>query len=187
MVEFLPPALILIVAAFLIGPTRGIVRDIVVLGAPLLTLWAIWQVPNGVVTTVPFLDYVIEPVEGSELRRWFATIFGIMTFVGGLYAYRQAKWYELAAAFAYAAGAIGVCFAGDLITLFLFWEFMALFSTVIVWSGGTPAARAAGIRYAIMHLLGGIILKVGIEGVVIHTGSIDIQPMLATSLDTWLS
>ncbi|MDJ0832467.1 MAG: Na(+)/H(+) antiporter subunit D [Gammaproteobacteria bacterium] len=186
MVEFLPPALILIAAAFLIGPTRGVVRDVIVLGAPLLTLWAIWQVPNGVVTTVPFLDYVIEPVEGSELRRWFATIFGIMTFVGGLYAYRQAKWYELAAAFAYAAGAIGVCFAGDLITLFLFWEFMALFSTVIVWSGGTPAARAAGIRYAIMHLLGGIILKVGIEGVVIHTGSIDIQPMLATNFDTWL-
>ncbi len=186
MVEFLPPALILIVAAFLIGPTRGVVRHAIVLGAPLLTLWAIWQVPNGVVTTVPFLDYVIEPVEGSELRRWFATIFGIMTFVGGLYAFRQAKWYELAAAFAYAAGAIGVCFAGDLITLFLFWEFMALFSTVIVWSGGTPAARAAGIRYAIMHLLGGIILKVGIEGVVIHTGSIDIQPMLATNFDTWL-
>ncbi len=186
MTEFLPPALILIVAAFLIGPTRGVLRHAVILGAPLLTLWAIWQVPNGVVTTVQFLDYVIEPVEGSELRRWFATIFGLMTFVGGLYAFRQAKWYELAAGFAYAAGAIGVCFAGDLITLFLFWEFMALFSTVIVWSGGTAAARAAGIRYAIMHLLGGIILKVGIEGVVVHTGSIDIQPMLATNIDTWL-
>jgi len=186
MTEFLPPALILIVAALLIGPTRGVFRHVVVLGTPLLTLWAIWQVPNGVVTTVPFLDYVIEPVEGSELRRWFATIFGLMTFVGGLYAFRQAKWYELASGFAYAAGAIGVCFAGDLITLFLFWEFMALFSTVIVWSGGTPAARAAGIRYAIMHLLGGIILKVGIEGVVVHTGSIDIQPMLANNLDTWL-
>ena len=38
-----------------------------------------------------------------------------------------------------------------------------------------------------MHLLGGIILKVGIEGVmVIHTGSIDIRPMLATSFDTWM-
>ena len=65
-----------------------------------------------------------------------------MAFVGGLYAYRQAKWYELAAAYAYAAGAIGVSFAGDLITLFLFWELMALFSTVVVWCGGTEEARA---------------------------------------------
>jgi multicomponent Na+:H+ antiporter subunit D len=109
-----------------------------------------------------------------------------MAFGGGLYAYRQAKWFELAAAFAYAAGAIGVSFAGDLITLFLFWELMALFSTVVVWCGGTPGARAAGIRYAIMHLLGGVILKVGIEGVMVHTGSIDVQPMLATNFDTWM-
>ncbi len=186
MTEFLPPALILLAGAILIGPLRGHLRSAVVLVAPLLTLWAVWQVPDGVVTTAPFLDYVIEPVEGSPLRRLFATIFALMAFVGGLYAFRQAKWYELAAGYAYAAGAVGVSFAGDLITLFIFWEMMALFSTVVVWAGGTPAARAAGIRYAIMHLLGGIILKVGIEGVVVHTGSIDIQPMLATNFDTWM-
>jgi multicomponent Na+:H+ antiporter subunit D len=37
-----------------------------------------------------------------------------------------------------------------------------------------------------MHLLGGVILKVGIEGVVVHTGSIDVQPMLANNFDTWM-
>jgi len=186
MPEYLPPAVILIVAALLIGPTRGHVRSAIVLLAPLATLWAIWQVPNGVVLTVPFLDYQIEPVEGSEVRRLFATIFAIMAFAGGLFSFRQARWYELAAANAYAAGAVGVSFAGDLITLFLFWELMALFSTVIVWAGGTPAARAAGIRYAVMHLVGGVILKVGIEGTVVHTGSIDIMPVLATNFDTWM-
>jgi multicomponent Na+:H+ antiporter subunit D len=186
MTEFLPPALILVAAALLIGPLRGHARSAVVLLAPLATLWAVWQVPDGVVTTVSFLDYQIEPVEGSALRRLFATIFALMAFVGGLYAFRQARWYELAAGYAYAAGAVGVSFAGDLITLFIFWELMALFSTVIVWCGGTPEAKAAGMRYAVMHLFGGIILKVGIEGVVIHTGSIDIQPMLATNFDTWM-
>ena len=186
MIEFLPPALILLVGAILIGLTRGVWRSAVVLLAPLLTLVAVWQVPDGVVLTVQFLGYPIEPVEGSPVRRLFATIFAVMAFTGGLYAFRQAKWYELAAAFAYAAGAVGVSFAGDLISLFLFWELMALFSTVVVWSGGTPEARAAGIRYAIMHLLGGVILKVGIEGVVIHTGSAEIRPLLATDFDTWM-
>ncbi len=186
MLELIPPAIFMILAAALIGPARGRVREAIVLGAPLLTLWFIWQVPDGVVYDIAFLDYRIEPLEGSSVRRLFATIFALMAFVGGLYAFRQAKWYELAAAYAYAAGAIGVSFAGDLISLFLFWEFMALFSTVVVWCGGTPEARAAGIRYAIMHLMGGIILKVGIEGVVVHTGSIDIRPMLATNFDTWM-
>lgn len=184
--EMLSPALILLAAAILIGLFKGPARTAVVLIAPLLTLWAIWQVPDGVQGTVKFLSYAIEPVEGSPLRRLFATIFAIMVFVGGLYAYRVARWYELAAAYAYACGAIGVCFAGDLITLFLYWEFMALFSTVVVWCGGTAAARAAGIRYAIMHLLGGVILKVGIEGVVVSTGSIQITPMLATDFSSWM-
>ena len=184
--ELFSPALIMVLGALLIGPTRGWARSAVVLLAPLLTLWAVWQVGDGVQGTMKFMSYYIEPVEGSALRRLFATVFALMAFVGGLYAFRTARWYELAAAFAYAAGAIGVCFAGDLITLFLYWELMALFSTVIVWCGGSPAARAAGIRYACMHLLGGVILKVGIEGVVVATGSIDIQPMRAVDFSTWM-
>jgi multicomponent Na+:H+ antiporter subunit D len=186
MFDVLPPALVMLAGGALLGVARGHLRSLLVLVTPLVALWAIWQIPDGVVATLTFLDYTIEPIEGSPLRRLFATIFAIMAFGGGLYAFRQAKWYELSAAFIYAAGAIGVSFAGDLITFFLYWELMALFSTVVVWCGGTPAARAAGIRYAIMHLLGGVILKVGIEGVLIHTGSIDVQPMLATNFDTWM-
>jgi len=185
-IDFLPPALILLFGALLIGLTRGTLRTFVVLAAPLLTLAAIWQVPDGISLSTQFLQYPIELIEGSPVRRLFATIFALMAFGGGLYAFRQAKWYELAAAYAYAAGAIGVSFAGDLITLFLFWELMALFSTVVVWCGGTPGARAAGIRYAIMHLLGGVILKVGIEGVMVHTGSIEVRPMLADTFDHWM-
>ena len=100
MTDFLPPALILLLGALLIGPARGVWRTAVVLVTPLLTLYAVWQVPDGVVTTVSFLGYPIEPVEGSPVRRLFATIFAIMAFAGGLFAYRQAKWYELSAAFA---------------------------------------------------------------------------------------
>jgi multicomponent Na+:H+ antiporter subunit D len=184
--EMIPPGLILLAGALLIALTRGWLRSGVVLSVPLFVLYAIWQVPDGVVLTIPFLDYHLELVEGSPVRRLFATVFALMAFVGGLYAYRQATWFELAAAYAYGAGAIGVSFAGDLISLFLFWELMALFSTVVVWCGNSPGARAAGIRYAIMHLLGGVILKVGIEGVMVHTGSIDVQPLLATNFDTWM-
>jgi multicomponent Na+:H+ antiporter subunit D len=184
--ELFPPAFILLIAAVLICLVKGHGRTAVILVAPIITLWAIWQIPDGVQSTVQFLSYNIEPLEGSPVRRLFATIFAIMVFVGGLYSFRVARWYELAAAFAYAAGAIGVCFAGDLITMFLYWELMAIFSTIVVWCGGTPGARAAGIRYAIMHLLGGVVLKVGIEGVVVGTGSIQIQPMLATDFSTWM-
>ena len=186
MIDFLPPALIMILGAILTPLVRGYLRTTVLLAAPLATLWAIWQVPDGVISTLTFIDYQIEPVEGSAVRRLFATIFAIMSFGGALYAFRQARTVELAAAQAYAAGAIGVCFSGDLISMFIWWELMAIFSTVVVWSGGTADSKAAGIRYAIMHLLGGIILKVGIDGIAVQTGSVDMQAMLANSFATWM-
>lgn len=181
-----PPAFLMISGALLIALVRPALRSSVVLLTPLLTLWAIWQLGDGVLLTSNFLGYEVELVEASKLRRLFATIFTIMAFAGGLFAFQQAKRQELAASYAYAAGAVGVCFAGDFITLFLFWEFMALFSTVVVWCGGTEAARRSGVRYTLMHLIGGIILKVGIEGVMAHTGSINIQPLSLSHMGAWL-
>jgi len=187
MIEFvLAPAFAMIIGALLIGVARAALRPLIALATPLVTLYFIWQVGDGVQQTVGFLGYQIELVEGSAVRRLFATIFAIMAFGGVVFALKQSKWWELSAALLYAAGAIGVSFAGDLIVMFLFWEFMALFSTVVVWCGGTEGARAAGIRYAIVHLVGGIILKIGIEGLMIHTGSIQIEALTLNSFDTWM-
>ncbi|NNJ73653.1 MAG: Na(+)/H(+) antiporter subunit D [Anderseniella sp.] len=184
--ETFPPALILLFAAFMAVISRPNARAIILLAAPLITLWAIWSLPDGVLITTRFLGYPIEPLEVSPIRRMFATVFTIMAFTGALFSFRTAKTAELGAAFAYASGAVGVSFAGDLITLFIWWEIMAIFSTIVVWCGGTEASRRAGIRYAMMHLLSGILLKIGIEGVYVHTGSLDVQAMLATDFDRWL-
>jgi len=186
MTEILPPVLVLLVGAILISLTRGQLRSAIVLISPLVTLWAVWQIPDGVAITVDFIGYQLEPVEGSALRRLFAMIFSLMTFVGGLYAFRHASALELAASYAYAASAIGVAFAGDLITLFIFWEAMAIFSTAVIWCGGTPRSGSAGRRYAIMHVVGGVILMVGIAGVSIQTGSIDVQAMRAVDFVSWM-
>lgn len=181
-----PPAFVIIIGALLLPLLGRNMRPLILLGIPALTLLMIWNLDDGVLLTAEFLGYQIELVEANSLRRLFATIFTLMTLVGGLFAYKQAKTVELSAAMAYAAGAVGVSFAGDLITMFLFWEFMALFSTVVVWSGGTEAARRAGIRYGIMHLVGGIVLKVGIEGIAVQTGSVDIQALELGSFATWM-
>jgi multicomponent Na+:H+ antiporter subunit D len=187
MLEFvLPPAFLMMFGALLLALSRPALRPLIGLATPLVTLYFIWQVGDGVQQTATFLGYEVQLVEGSNLRRLFATVFALMAFGGVLFAFRQSKWWELSAALLYAAGAIGVSFAGDLIVMFLFWELMALFSTVVVWCGGTESARAAGIRYAIIHLLGGLILKIGIEGLMIHTGSIEIRALALDNFDTWM-
>ncbi|MCG8690485.1 MAG: Na(+)/H(+) antiporter subunit D [Minwuiales bacterium] len=186
MIDALPPGLILILGALLIPATRGLVRQGWVLVLPLLTLWAIWSVPDGVQTTLPFFGYMLEPVEGSVVGRLFATVFTIMTLIGGLYAVNQARAVELAGAFGYAGSAVGVTFAGDLITMFVFWEIMAIGSTVVIWAAGTASAYAASMRYALVHIFGGVVLMVGVVGHIAETGSIDFVAMQADSLARWL-
>ena len=118
------------------------------IAAPLVTLALVWNVPDGTVLQAPFLGYDLILVKGDKLSRLFATVFAIMAFAGALFALNQARTVELAAAFVYAGSAIGVAFAGDLITLFVCWELMAIGSTLVVWCGG-PGAQGAGLRYAV--------------------------------------
>lgn len=187
MTEFLiAPAFVMMIGALLVAFATPTLRMILALATPLLTLYFIWQVGDGVQQTASFLSYEIQLVEGSAVRRLFATVFALMGFGGALFALRQSRWWELSASLLYAAGAIGVCFAGDLLAMFLFWEFMVIFSTVVIWCGGTEKARAAGIRYAIIQLIGGIVLKIGIEGLSIQSGSMDIRALALDSFDTWL-
>ncbi len=166
-----PPALALIAAGLLLPLLRGYLRLAVLLIAPLLALYLVWQVPDGIALQRNFLGYDLILVKGDALSRLFGTVFAIMAFAGGLFALNQNRIVELAAALCYAGTAIGVTFAGDLITVFIFWELMAIASTLIIWSAG-PAASGAGLRYAAIHLLGGVLLMAGIAGEIATTGSI---------------
>ena len=186
MLDVISPGLVLILGAFALPAARGVVRRALVLGLPLVTLGLVWLVPDGPVLTVGFLDYTLTPIEGSTLGRLFATIFALMAFAGGLYALAQARVVELSAAFVYAGSAIGVAFAGDLITLFVFWEVMAIGSTLVIWSTGTNAAFRASMRYAMIHLFGGVVLMIGIIAQVAETGSVEFAAMQADGFARWL-
>ncbi|MBT6475939.1 MAG: Na(+)/H(+) antiporter subunit D [Rhodospirillaceae bacterium] len=181
-----PPALILFAGAFLLPFLGGIARQAVALAAPLLTLWAVWLVPDGNVMTLGFMEYTLTPVEGDRLSRLFATIFTIMAFTGTLFSLGQGSKLELPSAFVYAGGAVGVAFAGDMITMFVFWEIMAVASTAVIWSAGTDGAYKASMRYITMHLFGGVVLMAGIVGLVAQTGSIEFGPMKTDNVATWL-
>ncbi|MDP3138640.1 MAG: hypothetical protein Q8N17_20185, partial [Burkholderiaceae bacterium] len=151
----LHPALIMIVGALLLPWLRGMARNVAILLIPALALTALWLLPEGRVWEISWLNYQLAPLSIDKLSRLFATIFSLMAFVGGLFALRQESKLEIPAAFVYAGSAIGVALAGDLVTVFIFWELMAVGSTLVLWSSGTPAAWAASKRYAMIHLAGG--------------------------------
>ncbi len=182
----LHPGLVLIAGGLLLFWLRGTPRAVATVALPLLVLALVWRVGDGPVWQQHFLDYALTPLRGDKLSRLFATIFAIMAAAGGLFALGQKSRLEVPAAFVYAGSAIGVALAGDLITVFLFWELMAVGSTLVLWSQGSPASYAAARRYLMIHLLGGVVLFAGITGHVVQTGSVDFERMALDSPAHWL-
>ncbi len=180
------PGLVLIAGGLLLFWLRGTPRAVATVALPLLVLALVWRVGDGPVWQQHFLDYALTPLRGDKLSRLFATIFAIMAAAGGLFALGQKSRLEVPAAFVYAGSAIGVALAGDLITVFLFWELMAVGSTLVLWSQGSPASYAAARRYLMIHLLGGVVLFAGITGHVVQTGSVDFERMALDSPAHWL-
>ncbi|MEZ4452075.1 MAG: Na(+)/H(+) antiporter subunit D [Nannocystaceae bacterium] len=162
MIEF-PPGLILVLGALLMPLVGRVGSRALSLVLPLLTLAAVWMVPQDAHVTAQFLGaYELVLVQWNAPTAVFATIFSLMAFGGALYALNQDRRVELPAAFVYAGSAVCVTFAGDILTLFLFWELMAVGSSIVVWSGGTEASGRAGLRYAAVHFVGGAIMMAGI-------------------------
>ncbi len=180
------PGLVLIGGALLLPWLRGSLRTVVVLLLPLVALALVWTIPDGAAWQLSFLEFTLTPLEGGKLGRLFATIFALMAFGGGLFALRQPSRIELSAAMLYAGAAIGVALAGDLVTVFVFWELMAIGSTLVLWSAGTTASYRASLRYLMVHLGGGVILFAGIAGHVAATGDVEFTRMQADSIAHWM-
>jgi len=180
------PGLVLIAAAALLAMTRGPLRAGIALAAPAAALYLAWTLPEGRLWQAAWLGMDLAPFSVDRLSRLFAVIFSLMTLAGALFALNQARRLELPAAFVYAGSAIGAALAGDLVTLFVFWEAMAVGSTLVIWSAATPASYRASMRYLMVHLFGGMLLFAGVAGHVLQAGSAQFTVLSLASVPQWL-
>lgn len=180
------PGLLLVLGSVLLLLPRGAVRSAVALLLPLGALWLVWQPDQGTLWHARLAGYELSLISLDPLSRMFATIFAVMAFGGALFGLNQASRIELPAAFLHAGSAIGVVLAGDLLTVFVFWELMAIGSMLVIWSAGTGSAYRASLRYLMVHLLGGVLLLIGICGHVFETGSTQFAAMAPDSVAHWL-
>jgi multicomponent Na+:H+ antiporter subunit D len=182
MISAFPPGALLALGALLLPIAGWRLRPVLMLGLPLVVLALVWSMPDGRSPGLLLFDYELVLVRSDRLGRLFAIVFALMAFAGALFALRQKSKLELTSALVYAGGAVGVALAGDLITLFVWWEIMAIASsTVIVSVGGERAIRVA-MRYITVHVLGGSLLLAGILVHIAGGGSIAIAELDAGSL-----
>lgn len=129
---------------------------------PVIALFAVIRMDHGRYGLVSYVgaDLVLGRVD--KLSVVFASVFAIQSLIGMIYALHLKDRAHHAAASLYVAGAFGCVFAGDYLTLFIFWELMSVSSTFLVWLNRRRSSARAGFRYFLFHTLGGLFLLAGL-------------------------
>jgi multicomponent Na+:H+ antiporter subunit D len=141
---------------------RGWLRNIIMLAAPIVGALNLMGLEHGIFWSLEFMGYALEPVRIDKLSMMFGYLFHLAAFIDIVYALHVKDTVQHVAGLAYAASAVGAVFAGDLLTLFVFWELLALTSVFLIWARRTDRAYSAGIRYLLFQILSGVLLLAGL-------------------------
>jgi len=191
----LPPFVLFFVGALVVAFTRGALRKVLVLAIPIVGGLNLWLgVEPGVHLQLDLLGYTLTPYRADKLSLLFGYLFHLAAFLGFLYALHLGDGVpegsvaadageedvvgnanaglQHVSAMLYAGSALGAVFAGDFITLFVFWELLAVTSVFLIWARGSDRSYATGFRYLIIHVVSGVLLLSGALMIAHQTGSI---------------
>jgi len=180
-VEWVHPGLLLIAGACLLPLWKGRGKHAAMLILPAAALVDCLLMKPGTygVTSFQGLELVFGRVDRLSLV--FSYVFSLMGLLGMIYALHVEDDFQHVAALTYVGSALGVLFAGDFLSLYIFWELMAISSSILVFRRRGPSAVAAGFRYLLVHISGGLTL---LAGILLHwsqTGSLAFNDMAASS------
>ncbi len=173
MIDPVPPAIIFIIGALLVPFIKGRWKSAYMLAIPVIGFMNLINISEGTHWVVRFLDYDLVFGKVDRLSLLFGYIFHLISFIAILYALHVKDDLQRVAGLVYGGSALGVVFAGDLFSFFVFWEMLTVASVFLIWARRTRAALGAGYRYLLVHAAGGLCLLAGIVLHVNQTGSIE--------------
>ena len=182
----LHPAFILILGGLLLPLLPSSLRKLSLLILPILATLALLSIEAGNYGHIQVFNYELNLIRLDDLSFIFSLIFHIALFIVALFGWHEKDKLQLASIFVYAGGAIGAVLAGDLLTLFVFWEVTAISSALLIWANRTTNSMRAGQRYFIIHVSSGLFL---LAGSILHyhdTGSLAFDFIGINSLAGWL-
>ncbi len=175
----IPPAFIILAGLLPVPLLHGTARKIWVAGVaaggvvaaalavPGTSAWSFILGPG-----IELVLFSVDPV-----RAYAGVVFAGAAFLAILYAlYRDLPAVETMGILASAGAVLGIVYAGDLITVFIFWELLALASLLIIWSA--PGSGGSGFRYLLYHIFGGACLLAGFAIAIVASGSTLIGPIV---------
>jgi len=180
------PFLPFLVAAILAGFTKGKVRSAIMLLAPVVGGLHLLGVESGTVVEYQLMNLNLMPYRVDDLSLIFGYIFHIGAFIAILYSIHLKDTLQHVSGLLYAGSAVGAVFAGDLFTLFIFWEILGLSSAFLVWASRDEKSVSIGIRYLVFQVLSGVLLMAGAIWYWLDTGSLMFNEIGIDAAGAWL-
>ena len=181
----LPPGIVMMVVAAGLVLVPHHARQLVMLLAIAGSAFSL-TAGAGEHLTVELLGFEMMLYRADHLSLPFAIVFHIAAALNVFYGWHERRAIDHMAGLAYAGAAIAALHAGDLVTLFIWWEATAITSVFLILASGTQRARLAAMRYLIVQVASGILLLAGAAMLYSATGSLAFESMTLGSTATWL-
>ena len=156
------PATALLLGGLAAAVLRGKYAAVVLVLSPLFGLFHVYGMELGAVSQLNLFGYDILSVSVDQQAKVFGYLFHIAALVAGIYSFHVRDPWQVSMALFYAASAVGVAFAGDMLSLFLWWEGLAVTSVFQSWGRKTKTAEDSGFRYLFFHVSSGLLLLFGV-------------------------
>src|SRR5690606_28250095 len=116
------PFLVFFIGAVLVAVTGGTLRKLLLVATPIVGAINLWLMDPATVISVQLVGLELVLFEADRLSMLFGWLFHLASFIAAIYALHTDDRLQHVSALAYAGCALGAVYAGDLLTLFLFWE-----------------------------------------------------------------
>ncbi len=168
----LPPGLIMIFGALLLPLFARRAQPWLVLALSVASLILFVLTPAGEYGNIGLFGGELNLVRIDHFSRPFGIVFHLAAIVSAIYALHVQDTRQHVSGVMYAGAAIGAVCAGDLLTLFVFWELTAISSVFLIWASDSERSYQAGMRYLIIQVTSGVLLLSGAIVQFVETGSL---------------
>ena len=181
MISSFPPGLIMMVGALLIPFLPHIIRQIYMMVLILVSAYAL-TLGFGIHSKIEIMDIQFIIFQSDALTLPFAIIFHIAAILNVIYGAHEKDWNQHVAIMSYSGAAIAAVHAGDLLTLFVWWEATAFTSVFLILASKTQRSYKSAFRYILIQVGSGMFLLAGAILLISETGNAEFKTFDINSL-----
>jgi multicomponent Na+:H+ antiporter subunit D len=170
MIDNFPPGFVMVLGALLIPFLPHIIKQIYMMVLILISAYGL-TLGFGIHTVINIMEFDFILFQADKLTFPFAIIFHIAAALNVIYGAHEKHWKQHVAIMTYSGAAIAAIHAGDLLTLFVWWEATAFTSVFLILAGNTNRSYKAAIRYILIQVTSGMFLLAGAIILLVNDGS----------------